>query len=121
MADHKRQHSEEEIEARRADNRRQITKEILVNVGLIWGIAGAAMVVIPVIIGLIAANAHYFPRNIATTAKFSPVFMWSVGFLIMGAGGFFASRELSKTMRRKKATELSSMSYEELLRQTGKS
>ncbi len=120
VADHKLQHSEAEIEARRAENRLQITKEILINVGLIWGIAGAAMVVVPVIIALIAANAHYFPRNAPPLAKFSPFLMWGVGFLIMAAGGFFASRELSKSMRRKKAAELSGMSYEELLRQTGK-
>jgi hypothetical protein len=47
--------------------------------------------------------------------------LWIGGFIIGGVGGTFASRELSKKMRQKKVIELSQLSFEELMRQVGKS
>lgn len=109
-----------EIEKRRTDHRRQIMKDLLVNVGLIWGAIGAAVVVVPGLIALIAFMGHYFPRNAAPLLKYSPNLFWTVGFILIGVIAFFVSRELSKSMRRKKASELSFLSYEDLLKQVGK-
>jgi len=120
VAQHKQQHSAEEIEARRTEHRREVTKEILVNVGLIWGISGALLVIVPGVIALIAAVAHYYPRGAKPLLGYSSMVLWIGGFLLMGVAAFFASRELSKAMRRTKAMEMSQLSYEELLRRHGK-
>ncbi len=118
---HKREHSPEELEKRRTEHRREIMKELLVNVGLVWGSIGAALVVVPGIAGLIALVAHYYPRGGTPLLKYSPNLLWFAGFLLIGIATYFVSATLSKAMRRKKAQELSLLSYEDLLRQTGKS
>ncbi|MBW3636869.1 MAG: hypothetical protein KY445_10490 [Armatimonadetes bacterium] len=118
---HKRDHSPEELERRRTEHRREIMKELLVNVGLVWGSIGAALVVVPGLAALVAAVGHYYPRNAPPLLKYSPNLLWFAGFLLIGIATYFASAALSKAMRRKKAQELSLLSYEELLRQTGKS
>lgn len=112
--------SAQEIEKRRTEHRRQIMKELLVNVGLIWGLIGAALVIVPGFAGLIFFIGKYYPRNAAPLLKYSPNIFWTAGFLLIGIGAFFASRELSKFMRRKKASELSFLSYEDLLKRVGK-
>lgn len=120
VSEHKRQHTPEEIEARRVERRRQITKEILVNVGFLWSIIGALIIVVPGITLLIVATGHYYPRSAAPLLGYPSLYLWLGGLLVMGLAAFFASRELSKIMRRKKAIEISLLSYEEVLRQHGK-
>ncbi|PQV63240.1 hypothetical protein B1R32_11466 [Abditibacterium utsteinense] len=110
-----------EIEQRRTEHRRHLMKEVLVNVGLVWGIIGAAMVVVPGLIGLIAASGHYYPRGAQPLVALPSRAMWGGGVLVILVAAFFASRALSKSMRRKKATELALLPYEVLLKQIGKS
>ncbi len=110
-----------EIEARRAQHRRQLMKEVLVNVSLIWGVIGAAIVVVPGLIALIAVAGHFYPRGEAALIAFPSQALWGVGLLLIGVAAFFASRALSGNQSQKKATELSLLSYEELLKQIGKS
>ncbi len=109
-----------EIEARRDQNRRQITKEVLVNVGLIWGIVGALVVIVPGALALIALAAHFYPRGGKPLLTYSPAALWGGGFLVIATASFFASSELSKAMRHSKARQLSLLSYEELVKQSAK-
>ena len=95
-------------------------KDLLVNVGLIWGLIGAAIVIVPGFAALVAFMGKYYPRNAPALIKYSPNIFWSVGFVLIAVAAFFASRQLSKVMRRKKAAELSFLSYEDLLKQVGK-
>ena len=111
--------SPEEIEKRRTEHRRRIMKDLLVNVGLIWGSIGAAIVVIPGFALLVFAVGHYYPRNAAPLLQFPSTILWVAGLLIIGAATFYVSRTLSKNMRKKKAQELSFLSYEDLLKQAG--
>lgn len=114
-------HSAKEIEARRMEHRLQITKEVLVNVSLIWGVVGALLVIVPGAIGLIATVGHYYPRAAKPLLGFPSLYLWLGGFLLIGVAAYFASRELAKAMRQKKAKEVAELSYEEVLRRHGKS
>jgi hypothetical protein len=108
-----------ELDKRRTEHRRRIMKDLLVNVGLIWGSIGAAIAIIPGFALLVFAVGHFYPRNAPALLKFPSSIVWAVGLLIIGAAAFFISRTLSKNMRKKKAQELSFLTYEELLKQTG--
>lgn len=110
-----------EIEARRIEHRSQLNKEVLVNASLIWGVIGAALIVVPGLIGLIAASGHYYPRDAKALLNFPHQVLWGIGLLLIAIAAFFASRELSSRMRDKKAAELSSLSYEEFLKRIHKS
>ncbi|RYG75589.1 hypothetical protein EON80_00160 [bacterium] len=109
-----------EIEQRRTDHRRQIMKDILVNVGLIWGTIGALIIFVPGFFGLVNTMGRYYPRNAAPLLKYNPNLLWGVGLTLIVVASYFASRELSKTMRRKKAQEFSFLSYEDLLKRVKK-
>lgn len=119
-ADGNQRLSPAEIEKRRTEHRRQIMKDLLVNVGLIWGAIGAAIIIVPGLAALIAFMGRYYPRSGEPLLKYNPNIFWSVGFLLISVIAFFVARELSKSMRRKKASELSFLSYEDLLKQVGK-
>lgn len=111
----------QDIEKRRTQHRRAIMKELLVNVGLVWGSIGAAIILVPGLTVLIALMGHYYPRVGAPLLKFPSSIVWGAGFLLIGGLTYFVSQALSKAMRRKKAQELALLSYEELLRQSRKS
>ena len=110
-----------EIEERRIEHRRQLTREVLVNVSLLWGVIGAALVVVPGLVGLIAASGHYYPRDARALLNYPPQLLWGVGLLLIGIAAFFASRELSSRMHHKKTDEFSSLSYEEFLKRIHRS
>lgn len=113
--------SSAEIEARRLEHRRQLMREVLVNVGLIWGTLGAAILAVPGVIALIAAAAHFYPRGERALLGFPSFVLWGGGLLVIGLAAFFAGRGFSSFMRRKKELELSLLADEEFLERVGKS
>jgi hypothetical protein len=108
--------SEAEIEARRTEHRRRVMKELLVNVGLIWGSIGGLLVFIPGCALLVHLIGRYYPRNAKPLLQYNPNILWGIGAVIILTATYFASRELSKLMRRKRATEFALLSYEELMK-----
>ncbi|HEX8464950.1 MAG TPA: hypothetical protein VF627_10080 [Abditibacterium sp.] len=108
--------SEKEIEARRAAQRREITRETLVNVNLIWSSVGALLVVVPGVVALVELVDHFYPRGAAARLPLPANALWLAGFTVIAVGAFFAARELSEVMRRRATSKLAALSYEELLR-----
>jgi hypothetical protein len=105
-----------EIEERRNEHRRQIMKEMLVNVGMIWGSIGALIIFVPGFLIMVGTVGHYYPRNAPPLLKYSPNFIWIGGSIVILALSFFVAQALSKSMRRKRATQMAALTYEELLK-----
>lgn len=114
---------QEELERRRDHHRREIIKETLVNVGLIWSGVGAAVVIIPGFIAVTLASTFYLhPTNGAWPFPMvTKVPYWSVALFLLAVGSVFAARGLSRRKRQEAVSQLSRMPYEELLRTVNKS
>lgn len=110
-----------EIEQRRTEHRRQIMKEMLVNVGLIWGSIGALIIFVPGFFAMVATVGHYYPRNAPPLLKYSPNYIWIGGSIVILGLSYFVAQTLSKSMRRKRASEMAALTYEELLKRVHKS
>lgn len=110
-----------EIEQRRTEHRRQIMKEMLVNVGLIWGSIGALIIFVPGFWAMVATVGHYYPRNAPPVLKYSPNYIWIGGSIVILGLSYFVAQTLSKSMRRKRANEMAALTYEELLKYVHKS
>jgi curved DNA-binding protein CbpA len=109
-----------EVEARRADHRREIMKEILIGVGLKWMLIGAAAVAVPGVALMLWTMRQLYPLNGPSPVPYNipSVVVWLLFFLVIGLGAYAVGRLLSKKMRRKTVAELSMLSYEDLLRTT---
>ena len=108
-----------QIEARRIDHRREVTREMLVNVSLLWGSMGALLVIVPGVAALVAFMGRNYPRGAPALLGFNSTLLWLLGFTLIAVSAVLVSQALSKAMRRKKALELAALSYEELLRRSG--
>jgi hypothetical protein len=111
----------EATEKRRDQHRREIMKDVLVNVALIWSSAGAAAVIVPGFIVLTVISNILYPSGKAALLPWLPKGgLWAAGLGGLIVGAVFLARSLSKKMRQKTVAELSRMTYEELITRTGK-
>lgn len=110
--------TDQEIEARRADHRRELMKDILIGINFKWTGIGAALVVIPGVAMMIGAMGWLYPRGETSRMPYDipSIVMWIFFFIIIALGAWALGRTLSKRARRKMVMELSMLSYEEFLR-----
>jgi hypothetical protein len=109
------------IDRQRDQRRREVIKDMLVNVALVWNAVGFAAFFVPGFIVLALSSSKLFPANKPPLfPAVSQGLFWPVGLLIAGIGGFFLARQLSKKMRQKTVAELSRLSYEDLMARAGR-
>ena len=107
-----------EAEQRRANHKREILKDVLEGVGLKAMLIGAGAVIVPGVMAMLAFMTNYYPIGAAPKIAFPSGAAWALWLIVIALGAFFTARGLSKSMRRKAATELSALSYEELLKRS---
>lgn len=111
----------EATEKRKDQHRRDIMKDELVNVALIWSGVGAGAIIVPGFIILTIVGNILYPANKPQTLAWLPKGgYWAAGLGLLVIGAVFLARSLSKKMRQQKVAELSRMTYEELITRTGK-
>ena len=111
----------DDIEQRRTDHRRAVTKRELLNTGAKSAALGAAAVLVPGIILMVGFMLVFYPPNQQSALPIkSAALMWLIWLVVLGGAAYLCAQWLSKAMRRKRAMELAALSYEELLRRTDK-
>jgi hypothetical protein len=110
-----------EVERRRTEHRRDLTKDILVGEGIKGMAIGAAIVAIPGVIAMVVFMSHFYPRGKAAGLPVPEGAAWLIWLVVLGAAGFFTSRNVSKSMRKKRAMDLGKLPYEEIVRISGRS
>jgi hypothetical protein len=113
--------NKKEVEQRRTDHRRDLMKDILVGEGIKGMAIGAAMVAIPGVIAMITFMSHFYPRGKAAGLPVPEGMAWLIWLALLGVAGFFASRGMSKSMKKKRAMDLGKLPYEEIVRISGRS
>lgn len=107
-----------EVEQRRANHKREVLKAMLEGVGLKGMLIGAGAVGVPGVIAMVLFMTTYYPVGQAPKIELSSSLAWVLWMIALASGAFFAARGVSKSMRRRAATELSTLSYEELMRRS---
>ena len=111
----------QQIQERRDNHRREIMRDELENTRVKGLIIGAGAVLLPgVIVMTIFMSTYYPPHKVSDLPIKSAGLAWLLWLLVLGGLAYLGAHLLSKSLRRKQATELSMMSYEELLRHTNK-
>lgn len=110
-----------EVERRRTEHRRDLTKDILVGEGIKGMAIGAAMVTIPGVIAMLVFMSHFYPRGKTPGLPVPEGMAWLIWLVVLAAAGFFTSKSVSKSMRKKRAMDLGKLPYEEIVRISGRS
>ena len=111
----------EQIQERRDNHRREITREELENTGVKGLLTGAGIVFLPGVIFMTVFMSTYYPPNEESSLAIkSAGITWILWILVLLGLGYASGYFLSKSLRRKQATRLAMLSYEELLRHTNK-
>jgi len=108
------------LERQRTERKREAMKEILTGVGVKATIIGGMSAAFPLGGLLIYLMGRFYPRGAPPQIALPSTLAWMLGLLIVGGAAYLAARYLSRDMRHKKATELSMLSLEDILRELGR-
>ena len=109
--------SPQQLEERRTNHRREIMREELESTGLKGGLIGAGAVLVPGVIAMTIFMSTFYPRDqVSVLPLKSSALAWLLWLMILAGLSYWGTVMVSKSMRRKRALQLQTMSYEELLR-----
>ena len=109
--------SPQQIEERRNNHRREITREELEATGLKGMLIGASAVLVPGVVAMTIFMSVFYPRNQESILPLkSSAIAWLLWLVILAGLTYWGASMVSKSMRRKRALQLQTMSYDELLR-----
>lgn len=111
---------QQQQEQRRTEHRRKMMKDMLEGAALKGTLIGVFAVAVPGVIAMVAFMSHYYPRNAKPLLQLSQNLAWLIWGAVIVVGAFVMARVLSKSMRRNMASELNSLSYEDLVRRANR-